>query len=101
MDDQYGIFDFISIGKQRHIHERKSIRQIPALVGIQGTRMIAALRLVISVVILDELRGIGRQRVDDTARPLVRARAVVLGALSIECPAVAMRSFLMVSASLS
>ena len=54
----------IAVLQNRHIDKRHTADLVPAAVGVEGTGVIAALGLVVSVVVLDKIRRIFRQRVD-------------------------------------
>ena len=49
VNDEHWAFDFTRVGKQRHVHEGERTRRVPTLVGVQGTRMIAALRKLLRI----------------------------------------------------
>ena len=82
--DHDGISDLVAVMKETRIEKRSTGRDIPAVVGIKGTPMIAAVCLIVIVIILHKLRGIFRKRVDDTAGRLVFTGQIVNRSLGID-----------------
>ena len=60
MNDKHGVFDFVSAAHQREIDERNGLRCVPSLIRVERTFVITARGLVVGMVILEELRSIGR-----------------------------------------
>lgn len=56
--DEHRAADFVAVLEYRLVEERLAARDVPAAVGVQRTRVIAALRLIVGVVVLDELRRV-------------------------------------------
>ena len=84
VDNQDRVANLGAIREYRHIHERKRGGLVPSPVGVERTLVVAPLRLIVSVVVLDKPRGIVGQGVGETARQSVRTVAVVLRALGIQ-----------------
>ena len=84
VDHQDGAAYLVAVGQKRHVHERQSRCDVPAVVRVERTDMVAARSLVIGVVVLHKLRRILRKRVHDTSRARIAAAARILRTLSIE-----------------
>ncbi len=81
VDDEHGVTDFVGVREELGVHERGACGGGPALVAVEGALVIAARGLVVGVVILDKVRSVVRERVNNTAGQVVRAVLEVLGAL--------------------
>ena len=81
--NQDGAAYFAGIRQDGHVDERERRGDVPAQAGVDGAGVVAALRLVVVVIVLHELRRVGgRFRVHHGA--LAGAVPVVLGALRVE-----------------
>ena len=67
VNEKDGTADFVGVGEDGKVDQRECRRLVPAAVGVERTLVVAARRLVVGVVVLDELGRIGRQGVDHTA----------------------------------
>lgn len=99
MNDQHGIFDFVRTAHQWEIDERDGFRRVASLIGVERAGVIAARGLVVGVVVLEELRGIGRQGVGNAAARLRKSVAEILRALCREFLRSALRASALSSAS--
>ena len=81
VDDEHRVTDFVGVCEKLGVHERGACGGGPALVAVEGALVVAAWGLVVGVVILDKVRSVVRERVNDTAGQVVRAVLEVLGAL--------------------
>ena len=81
VDDKHGILDFIRTAHQWEVDERDGFRRIPSLVGVERTFVITVRSLVVGMVVLEELRSIGRQFVGHAATRLRETVTEVLCAL--------------------
>ena len=76
-------FDFVRVGEQLRVDEREGGRLVPAAVRVERACVVAARRLVVGVVVLDELRSVVRQLVGNASAKLVRSGLEVLYALCV------------------
>lgn len=81
VDDKHRAFDFVGIGEQLCVQERCCGLHRPAAVRVERAFMVAARRLVVGVVVLDELGRVLGKRIDDSACERVCSCGEVLGAL--------------------
>ena len=68
-------------GQQGLVQETLASDDIPAVVGVAAALVVAARRLIISVIILYKPGSLFRKRVNDTTRTLVGACCIILRAL--------------------
>ena len=81
VDDEHRVTDFVGVCEEFRVQERGACGGGPALVAVEGTLVVAARGLVVGVVILDKVRSVVRERVNNTAGQVVRAVLEILGAL--------------------
>lgn len=85
MNDKHGIFDFIRTAHKREVDKWNGLRCVPSLIRVERTFVITARGLVVGMVVLEELRSIGRQFVGHTATRLREAVAEIFRALRRQC----------------
>ncbi len=86
MHHQHRAADLVDVLQDRLVQEGHAADDVPAVVGVQGTGMVAARGLVVVVVVLDEERRVVRKRVHHAAGQRVCAAAVVRGPLRVQRP---------------
>ena len=81
MHHHHGIPDLTCAAQNREIDEWQIGSGVPAISGVAAAWMVAAWRLVVGIILLDELWGVGRKRVHYTSGAAVKSGTVVFGAL--------------------
>ena len=76
--------DLAGVGEQRLVEKGRGAHDVPSLVGIEGTDVVAARGLVVVVVAPDEGRDVLGQRIDHSTGSRVGPGTVVGGALGGE-----------------
>ena len=88
MHQEYWAVNLICIGQLGRIEEDQLRSQIPAVIGVQGTRMVATLGLVVIVILLEHIRGIIRHIVGNAAFVSIGAILIINGTLGVQLLAV-------------
>ena len=78
MYDQHRAANLITVLQDRLVQEGHRAYSVPAVIGVQGTRMVTTIRLIIIVVVLYEQRRILWQGIDYAAAELIYTIFIIL-----------------------
>lgn len=81
MYDHDGVADLTGTAQNREVDEGKSGCGVPAVGRVAAAGMVATRSFIIVIILLDKLRSVGRQRVNDTSGTAVISGAVIFGTL--------------------